>query len=208
MSADTTMTIYGSGHLVGKTARLVICGIDCGTFTVGTQGEVVFTFGTDPGGIITPAYLKAHLSPGTDHDVTFTLFDGTNNVSVTVPVLVGLDYTAQGQLLRPLAEQVMQAGPGAALGKTRRGVFGSVLVRDLFALKLGTSLTNLYPAQLTMDGGLTPELTLAADAPYTGVFLMELDDDIGFDSQLTWQSVGAAPVIIGGAAIYVEGESR
>lgn len=208
MSADTTMTIYGSGHLVGLSARLVICGIDAGKHIVQGDGSVVFTFGGDPGGIITPAYIIANPSLGTDHDVTFVVFDGTANHTVTIPVLVGLDYTAKGQLIRPLAEQVMQDGPGAGLGKSRRAVWASFLVRDLFAMEAGTDFANMYSVDVTTDGGLTPELAIAADAPYTGVQVHLLDDVVGFDGRVAWQSVGPSPLVIGAVGVFFEGGSR
>lgn len=208
MAADTTLTIYGSGHLVGKTARLVLCGLDAGLYTVQTDGSVVFTYGGDPGGIITPSYLVANPSPGTDHDVSFTVFDGTANRNVTIPVLVGIDFTAKGQLIRPLTEQTMQAGPGAGLGKTRRAAWAAFLVRDLFAMKAGTNFSNMYSVSVTTDGGITPELVIAADAPYTGVQVHLLDDAESFDGQLAWQSVGPSPLVIGAAGAFIEGASR
>jgi hypothetical protein len=206
--ADTTLTIYGVGHLTGKTVRIVICGVDCGTAVVAAGGSATFTYKSDAGGIVSPSYLEANPSEGTDHDVTFNVYDGSGTHAVTVPLLVGLDYTAKGQLIRPTVEQVMQAGPGAGLGKTRRAVWASLLVRDLLALKIGTDFTNMYQMSITTDGGITPELAIATDAPFTGVLVANLDDPVAFDSALAWQSSGSAGVVIGAAATFLDGASR
>lgn len=209
-SADTTMTIWGSGHFAsGKTVHLSICGVDAGTATVQNDGSVVFTFGSDPGGIITPTYLVNNPSEGTDHDVTFSVID-SNGVThtVTVPVLVGLTYTDKGQLIRPMAQAQLGAGPGPSIGNTRRAVWGSVLVRDCLALQMGTDLSNMYTVNLTTDGLGTPELAIAADAPFSGVLVHPLDDKAGLDSQLTWSNSKPYTTIIGGAAIFVEGAER
>lgn len=215
-SPDTTLTIYGAGHLVGKTARLTIAGLDAGTYTVAADGSMTFTFGADPGGIITPAYLVSYTTylnanppAASDHDQTFSVYDGSALQTVTVPILIGLDYTAKGQLIRPLAEAALQAGPGIGLGKTRRGTWGAWIVRDLFAMKAGTGNPGfLYDVPVTTDGGVTPELAIAADAPYTGVQVFDVDDSISFDGQLYWQSSGPYALVIGAAALFVEGGSR
>lgn len=205
---DTTMTIYGAGHLAGKTAQIVICGVDAGTALVAADGSVVFTYGSDPGGIITPAYVVAHPTEVTDHDVAFTIFDGSSYTVVTIPVLVGLTYTCKGQMMRPLGEKQLGAGQGEGLGKTRRVAWGALLTRDLLALQVGTSFTNLSNANLTTDGGLTKELAIAADAPYTGVFVSVIDDNATFDGQFAWQSSKPYNVVIGAAASFVEGADR
>lgn len=206
--ADTTMTIYGSGHLTGQTVRVVVCGVDAGNALVATDGSVAITFGQDPGAILSPSYLVAHPSEGTDHDVTFSVFDGSAVRSVTVPVLVGIQYTCKGQLIRPIAEAQLGAGTGAGLGKTRRASWGALLVRDLLALQIGTDLTNMDDMLITTDGGITPELAIAADAPYSGVLVSPLTDILGFDSALAWKTNKPVSVVIGGAGAFLDGATR
>jgi hypothetical protein len=202
------MTVYGSGHLAGQLVQLSVCGVYCGLFTVAADGSVVFTFGADPGGIVTPSYLVAHLSEGTDHDVSFQVFDGTTVQTVVVPVLVGLAYTAQGQLIRPTAEASLGAGPGAGLGKTRRAVWGAFLVRDLLALQVGTNFSNMFDVTISTDGMGSLELLNAADAPYSGVITSPIDDIYGYDSALAWQSNKPYNLVIGAAELFLEGAAR
>lgn len=208
-SPDTTMKIYGAGHLVGQTVQMVICGVYAGTAVVAADGSATFTFGSDPAGILTVAYLVANPSEGTDHDVTFQVWDGAALQTVTVSLLVGLAYTVQGQLVRPTAEAQLAAGPGAGLGKTRRAVWGSFLVRDLLALQVGTNLNGtMFDLLVTSDGMGTPELAIAADSPYSGVHVCTLEDALGFDSALAWQTNKPVPVIIGAASTFLEGSTR
>jgi len=111
--ADTSITFYGFWHLVGETVRASIAGLDCGTAVVQTDGSVLIAYGSDTGGLMTAAYLYTNTNAltGVENNQTFTVISDTSH-SVTVPVVIGLDYTTQGQVLRPnVASDALRPGP-------------------------------------------------------------------------------------------------
>lgn len=188
---DTTLTIYGAGHLAGEDVALVLGGVYAGTYTVAADGSVVFTYGGDPTGILTATYLTTNFATalGSVQDTTFTVFDGTDYTSVTVPILVGLPFTATGKLLRPVTQEATHSDNGPGLGKSRRATSVAMLLPEAHEdLEIGTSLTGLYPAELSSDGVGTVALALAVDTPFTGVLFQTVKDDPSFDTQFTWQS--------------------
>ncbi len=67
MSADTTLTIYGAGHLAGNTVACVIAGVYMGTYTVAANGSIVVTYGSDSSGKVTAAYLVTNFGTGNGH---------------------------------------------------------------------------------------------------------------------------------------------
>lgn len=189
---DTTLQIWGMGHLAGATVYVALAGVSMGSFVVASDGSVTVTYGSDTSGKITAQYLVTNFGPGTTavgsrQDQTFGVYDGTSVKSVTVPVLVGLQFSADGQLARNLNN----ATPEPAIGRTRRANRMSILTSEAHEdLKLGTTASNLEPALLSSDGYGTPELVLADDQPFTGVLVQPINDDVGLDAQAIWNSVG------------------
>lgn len=188
-TADTTLQIWGLGHLVGVTVGVVVGGVYMGTETVAADGSVTVTYGSDTSGKVTTSYLITNFGPGTtpegsNHDTTFLVDDGTQNVSVTVPVLVGLLYTATGQLIRPL-----DGGETPALGRMRRANHAAILVQEAHEdFTVGTTTAGLATVPQSSDGLQTPELALADDVPFSGVIFTPLSDAPSFDTQFAWQS--------------------
>lgn len=216
--ADTTLIIWGAGHLAGQTVSVCVGGIDCGDFVVATDGSVSVPYGSDvgiypgdPGGRMTVAYLKALSGTygGSNHDVTFSVNDGSSNTSVTVPIVVGLKYTSQGQVVRPATAADIASQEGPALGKTRRGHSYALLVSQSVQISVGTSLTGtLYPAVYTLDGGASIELAQNATQPYTGVHFGTLPDAPGYDTMLCWQVNRPWSCTIMAASTFLESAER
>lgn len=191
MAGDTTLTIYGAGHLAGETAAVVIAGVYMGTYVVADDGSVEVTYGDDVSGKITPAYLITNFSTaeGSVQDTTFSVFDGTTRADVTVPILVGLPFTATGRLLRPVTTEATDSSNGPGLGKTRRANAVAMLTPEAHEdLAVGMSTSNLETVALSSDGLGTPELLNDDDEPFTGVLYKVLNDSPGFDTQFTWRS--------------------
>jgi hypothetical protein len=220
MSADTQITIYGLWHLEGQTVTAYIGGLDCGDYTVAVDGSIIVPYGV-ANGLFTPGYLQVLSGTygGSNHDVTFNVDSGGGPVSVTVPVLCGLNYTSQGQLVRPMQAADLKLQTGIGLGATRRGFEYSLLVQNCVTLQVGTDLstaaigtvdtdTTLSTAQFTSDGGRTPELALNATQPFSGVHWGTLQDDYTFDGMLAWQIARPSPGSVLAAAIYLNDEDR
>ena len=208
MAVDTTITFYGFWHLEGETVRCSILGIDLGTAVVQANGGAMWAYASDTGGILTPAYLRANTNSlvGVEQNATFTVADATGAIAVTVPVVIGIDYTTQGQLLRPdvAADTHSPLGPG--LGKTRRGHMYAMLVQNMVEISVGTDFTSdtLTAARFTTDG----ETALAEDVPFTGVYQDVLECTYDFNGQLSWQVDGPYPCTICSIAVWLDYAER
>lgn len=203
MAVDTTVTFYGFWHLEGETVRCSILGIDLGTAVVQANGGATFTYAADTGGILTPAYLRANTNAvaGVEQNATFTVVDAVGAVSVTVPVVIGMDYTTQGQLLRPDVSSDTKSPLGPGLGKTRRAHMYAMLVQNMVELSVGTDFTSdtLTAARFTTDG----ETALAEDVPFTGVYQDVLECTYDFNGQLSWEVDGPYPCTICSITVWL-----
>jgi hypothetical protein len=207
---DTTLTLYGFWHLEGETVRCSILGIDLGTAVIQANGSGTWTYGSDAGGLLTPAYLRANTNAltGVEQNATFTVVDAVGPVAVTVPVVVGIDYTTQGQLLRPDVAADIHSPLGPGLGKTRRGHMFAVLVQNAVKISFGTdfsSSSTLTPATFTTADGFTAR---AEDSPYTGVYWSTLKDGYGFESMLCWQVNRPYACTICSASVFLDVSER
>lgn len=187
MAADTQIVFYGFWHLTGSTVRVSILGLDMGTYVVSATGTVTMPYASDAGGLVTPAYLVANSNAltGVEQNLTFNVTTASATVSVTVPAVIGLDYTTQGQVLRPDVASDIHSPLGPGLGKTRRGHEMAAFVQDAIAIKFGTDFTSAtqIAARFTTNGSALR----AEDSPYTGVYWDLLNDGYGFDGMLSWQ---------------------
>ena len=73
-AGKTGVTLYGLWHLNGKTVSAFIGGLDCGDHLV-TNGSMFVTFGSDPGGLLTLAYLNSLISSGANYGIFATPLD-------------------------------------------------------------------------------------------------------------------------------------
>lgn len=203
---DTTLTFYGYWHLEGEDVTVSILGLDCGEYTVAADGSVTVPYASDAGALLTPAYLIANTNAVAvvENNCTFDVYDGTGYTSVTVPVVIGLNYTTQGQLLRPdtLADMKSPLGPG--LGKTRRSHMYAALVQDAVAIDFGTDFTHLDAAFFSDDG----ETARAEDSPFSGVIVGYLDDGYSFEGQLCWQVDRPYACTIMSTAVWLDSSER
>lgn len=207
-TADTQILFYGFWHLAGSVVRVSILGLDCGTYTVSATGLVTVPYASDAGGLLTPAYLVANSNSltGVEQNLTFSVTTASATTSVTVPVVIGLDYTTQGQVLRPDVAADIHSPLGPGLGKTRRGHMMSAFVQDAIAIKFGTDFTSAtqVAARFTTNGA-----TLRAeDSPYTGVYWDLLSDGYSFDGMLSWQVNRPYPCTVVSVSTFLETAER
>ena len=202
--ADTSITFYGFWHLVGETVRASIAGLDCGTAVVQTDGSVLIAYGSDTGGLMTAAYLYTNTNAltGVENNQTFTVISDTSH-SVTVPVVIGLDYTTQGQVLRPNVASDIHSPLGPGLGKTRRAYRMAAFVQDAIKMSYGTDFTTTLTATKFTTDGFTAR---AEDSPFTGVQWDWIKDAYSFDGMLCWQVNRPYPCTICAVSTFVEVE--
>lgn len=211
MAADTTLTIYGCGHLAGVTVPVVIAGVYMGTALVAADGSVTVTYGSDVSGKVTAAYLATNFATaeGSVQDTTFTVFNGTTYVTVYVPILVGLPFTATGRMLRPVTAEATHSENGPGLGKMRRANSVAMLLPEAHEdLKIGMSTSDLAAVALSPDGLGTLELLNADDAPFSGVLYSMVADSPGFDTQFTWQSAQPYRLNVSLVSLFHVSDSR
>lgn len=212
MAADTSLQIWGLGHLIGATVAVLLAGVDMGDYVVAADGSVTVTYGADASAKVTASYLTTNFPTsggsyaGSDHDVVFNVYNGTDIVSVTVPVLAGLKYTATGQGVRPVLPEALYGGRGPSLGKMRRGHKYAMLVEGIQQVSVGTSTSNLTAASITDDGGLTPELVLDSDEIFTGVLVQPLADGPSYDTQIMWRVTEPHRFTVSMFSVFIEGE--
>lgn len=209
MAADTSVTFYGFWHLTGETVRASILGLDCGTAVVQTDGSVTIAYAADAGGLLTPSYVIAQSNAltGVEQNATFTVSDNTGPHTVTVPVVIGLDYTTQGQILRPDLATDLKSPLGHGLGKTRRGHMLAAFVQDAIAIKFGTDFdtsSTLTAAAFTTNG----VTARSEDSPFTGVYWGTLKDNYSFDGMLAWQVNRPYPCTVCSVSIFLDFEER
>jgi hypothetical protein len=207
---DTSLTLYGFWHLEAETVRVSILGVDMGTAVVSDEGSITIDYASDAGGLVTPAYLRANSNAltGVENNVTISITDAVGTTSVTVPIVVGFDYTTQGQLLRPDVTSDIRSNFGPGLGKTRRTFYMAALMQNVVEVKFGTDFTNTeYPlttAVFTSDG----YTALAEDVPFSGVYESALEGTYDLNGQLCWQVDGPYPCTIAAVAAWVDHSER
>lgn len=203
---DAQVTFYGFWHLEGESVAVSILGLDLGDYTVAADGSVTALYGSDDGGLLTPAYVVAHTNSvaAVENNVTFNVTVADVTTSVTVPVVIGLTYRTRGQLLRPdtVADNKSPLGPG--LGKTRRVHVYAAMVQDAVSLSFGTDFTHLEAAFFSDDG----ETARAEDSPFSGVIIGTLDDDYGFEGQLCWELTRPYACTIMATSVWLDEAER
>lgn len=210
---DSYITFYGLWHLIVEEVTVTILGLDCGEYTVANDGSIQVPYAADAGGLLTPDYLilNTNVLTGVENNVTFSVYNGATTVPVTVPVVIGVNYTTQGQVLRPDLAADLRSPLGPGLGKTRRGHMLAAFVQDAIAIKWGTDfsetapLGTLTPATFRDANGVTER---DEDDPFSGVYWGTLKDNYGFDSMLAWQVDGPYPCTICSVSIFLDFEER
>lgn len=196
------LTITGGWQLINRSVAIVIAGLDCGNFIVGSDGTVFVPFGSDPDGLFTPSYLNSVSDPRSTNPalVTFNITVGADTITVYVPLLIGYPYTSQGRLLRPISEQEVKTPQGPALGKKRRTHRVGALLHSAQGISFTCDNNTLDPANFTDPGGNT----LTKDTLFSGVYRKEIDDNWSFDSMLAWQITRPYPCTIVALSGFIE----
>jgi hypothetical protein len=211
MMADTDIVINGLYHLVGRTASVVICGLDCGDYVVQPGGFVTVPIGSDPDGLLSGAYIQSFdvgpYDTTTYGDATtqLTVFNGYSEGTYYVPVVVGFTFTSVGQLLRPATAQDTKSPQGPRLGKIGRNHYFAVLLQNANkGVSFGTKLTNVLPANLRPNGSpIANYATL-----FSGVFTDTLGDGYGLDNALLWVVTRPYPCSVVAISGYLETAER
>ncbi len=178
---DGGLTINGLWHLNGETVQVFAGGLDCGDRGPGTTGFTDFLV-TD-GSCFVPFGDSISSGPGRGLFTAAYIATFTNGA---IPLVVGLTYNSDGQMVRPIAPADTGARTGPALGKTRRQHRYAALLSGTFGISFGTTFdaTNLKPALLKKANG-DP---IAALTTYSGVHTDVLTDaGDGYDSMACWR---------------------
>ncbi|MGE3279688.1 MAG: hypothetical protein AB7H90_03480 [Alphaproteobacteria bacterium] len=202
MPSDTHLKFYGCWHLAGETVQVTIAGLDCGDYIVDDDGTVEVPFGADENGILTAEYVSELSGAGLDNAVEVTFILDDEDVSATIPVLVGKGYRTRGQTLRPvLANDLGLRTHG--LGKTRRAHEYAVLLHYAADVSFGTNFTDMDTAQLVLADG---ETAWPQDSTYSGVYRGILTDGYGYDSMLCWQVDRPWPLMVCAVSVFLVAE--
>lgn len=208
MAADSYLQFSGLWYLpAGTKVSVTIGGLDCGDTTVDSTGTLYVLLGADTGGLLTASYIVG-LDGATGENATDIYFDdGSGPAHYTIPVVIGLPYTSQMQLLRPSTADDIKSPTGGALGKKRRIHRFAALLQNCIsgALYFGTSFSAIRAAALR-DATDAPGSELDGLTMFNGVYRSEIDDDYGFDGQLCAQINRPSPATIVQIAGHLEAE--
>lgn len=204
VASDTSLIIYGLWYLEGYTVQATICGIDCGDYTVGSQGEITVPLAADDQGILTAAYLLTQDGYTGESATQVQIFVDDAQHDITIPIVVGQAYTSRGQTLRPVLGQDLGIRVTHGMGKTRRAHEFAALFHYAVELTVGTDFDGtMDPVTLTTANGETawPQNTV-----YTGVYRGILTDQYGYDSMLCWEVTRPWPAMVCAVSAFLVSE--
>lgn len=203
MASDTEITLYGFFHLVGKTVQACIGGLDCGDYTVDTDGSVTVPFVTG-NALFTAAYLASVDGYAGEQAVSVTYYLDDVLTTVTVPVVIGVGYTSRGQLLRPEVPADVRSPTGSGLAKMKRTHQYGLLLSNtgVGAVSVGTDFTRtMYDITFKDD----TDTTVAATEMISGVYWSSnIDDSYSFDSMLGWEITRPLPATVCATQQFIE----
>lgn len=174
VGGNPVFQLNGLWHLNGYTVMAYIGGLDCGDYVV-NSGSINIPLQGDPKGLLTADFINNSFATG------------------GLDMLVGFDFTSQGQLVRPATMQESGARNGPALGKTRRTHIGALLFQDAAGVSIGTDFTKLRPCLFKSSGS---SVALTPFQMFSGVFQMPIDDNYSYDSMLAWQVSRGQPCTV------------
>lgn len=199
--SDTTLTIYGMYHLAGETVQVSIGGLDMGDYEVSAIGSVDVDFESDDQGLMTPQYLLSLDGYDGEHAAEMTFYVDDVLETVIVPVVIGKQYTSDGQGLRPFGRE-----PGSAdTGRVRRTHEFAALLHNTVEISFGTDFDDLDAVQLTSnDDGETdyPQTSL-----FSGVYRAVLTDGYSYDSMLCWRVDRPWPAVVCSVSAFLVAEN-
>ena len=204
MATDTGVQFYGLWYLAGQTVSAQVAGLDCGDYVVSsTTGSITVPFGSDTGGLMTAAYLATLPVFVGEQAVTFSYILNDVTTTVTVPVVLGMAYTTQGQRLRAATAEDIKSQIGPALGKLRRTEIATLLLSNTIGLSVGTDFSALEALVLP---GADGETALPATSLFTGAVKINLTDNHTYDSMLCWQVGRPWPATVCAASSWLHAE--
>lgn len=201
MASDTSLIFYGAWHLAGETVQAMVCGLDCGDYTVSATGTITVPFGSDDQGLLTAAYVQTQDGYTGEQATVVWYYLDDEAISVTIPVVIGKQYTSDGQTLRP-ALGVDMGLRTHGMGKTRRSHEFAALLNYAVEISFGTTFSNIDPITLTID----TETAWPQDERYTGVYRGTLTDDYGYDSMICWRVNRPWPAMVCAVSAFLIAE--
>lgn len=110
----------------------------------------------------------------------------------TAPVLIGLNYCSQGQLLRPDHGPDAGAANGPAFGKLRRVHNYTASLYRTRSISFGIDFDKLRLQPLRTPGGTA----MAAPSLYTGIIDGGIESKYDFENQIAWEICRPYPATI------------
>lgn len=195
----TGVTLTGAWMTPSTIVAVEIAGLDCGDFSIAADGTITVPWGSDPDGLLTPAYLNAVSSKDAFNPALskIEVSDGTETLTVYVPVLMGYSYASAGKTLRTL-----RSPTGGTLGETRRAHWIGVLFQSAQGVSLGGS--SLLQVTFTDQAGNAN----TSDILFSGAFATPIDDDYGFDGTISWQITRPYPCTVVSVNTFIETQER
>lgn len=182
------LTINGLWHLNGQTVQVFAGGLDCGDR--GDNATTYTDFTVENGSITVPYGDGAVAGPGRGR---FTAAFAAGDIQI----VVGMTYTSDGQVVRPMTQADSGARNGPAFAKLSRGH------------RYGVSLIGVPPGAIKFGGDLTKTMfpALFRDArntvqtdplvTFTGIHQDALQDDYDYENgALAWRITRPLPATI------------
>jgi hypothetical protein len=169
-------TLNGLWHLNGKTVQVFAGGLDLGD---PGEGKPFADFLVTNGSLMVP--FGDGISAGAGRGKFTAAFLATNP-----PIVVGFNFTSEGQTVRPITQPDSGARNGPAFAKLTRGHrFGMKLVNTL-GLSVGGDLTQpMYPCAFKKGDGIT---NLDPFTTFSGIQQDALRDDYGYEGgKVAWR---------------------
>jgi hypothetical protein len=187
-SPDGRAVFGGMWPLNGFQVTVWAAGLDCGDYVV-TNGAVSVPYGDG-------------LSGGTGSGLFTPQF--ASNATVAGQVCIGFTYPSQGQMLRAISPVESGARTGPALGKTRRTHEYALFVTNTAGMTVGTGTVKSSRPVLFKVPYSAVALSPLFTQFFTGVYLDNVNDDYGYNSQFAWEITRPYPAIISAIQLYLQ----
>ncbi len=129
---------------------------------------------------------------------------GAGTVSYVVPVCVGLTFTTNCQIVRPVAPNEAGTNLGPAIGNTRRSHAFTALLHQTGPINFGTEFANTRPAEFRTGGGTR----YTALQLFSGTYEGTLEDDYSYDSMICWTVTRPFPACVLAVGAMLKGQDR
>jgi len=225
-------------HLNGKTVQVTADGIDCGDLGAVPAWSSTKTYaqydpvkGSDGLSYVSQVSSNLNHDPTTDNGTNWRADFLVSNGSIFVPygdgisagsgrgrftsafaataqIVVGMTYTSDGQLVRPITQADSGARNGPAFGKLSRGhrYAVSLVGTAVGAIKFGGDLTKtMFPALFKNARG---DVQTDPTVTFTGIHQDALQDDYDYDNGLAWRIERPLPANIAATAVNLNTQDQ